>query len=395
MTLLLLSLNIAITTVLDILTDIIAIAIGRVNPVELGLLNAFSYAVFVLSVFTGSRLADRGIIKIQVLFSLITLFLYVIILHTYVNTLSIFLLVTLYSLYPVAQAFSRTSIYAYIHEEYPNNTWSIVHAKRIALTAISECILLFAISRAELMSLNVYILTMVFLLVNIITFLAVKDPVLRIEKAMYRIDMGLKKLEMVVFNNIIAYSVLDLKTRLDKQVFKSLFSRRKPSVSTILLALSIYRLSNAILLIQFPVFLSRSLNCSMNCVLSIYAVARLSLILEVFVSSIYTKITSMLLLTRALIPIAMIIPRGEVNYVSTSLIFLSLVYLNNKIDITLYSLYLESLGRVETTRYMFIGELMGFIGILVSGVLYLVIGYEGIVFFTSMVLTMTSFTLRT
>lgn len=395
----LISLMIAITTALDIFTDITAIVLGNINAMELGLLNALSYFFFILSVYVGSKMADRGIIRLQVLFLLFSLLLYSTLLHIYISTLSIVVLVLLYALYAIAQAHARTSVYAYIHEIYSSNMWNSIHSRRIVITAVSEALLLLALSRIDLRLFNTstYQISALFLAVSFMAFILIKDPVLKIEKTLYKIDIGLKRLEDTVINNLMVYTLLSTRIGFNRARIKPSFLRTKSRIhqSAILLILIVYKLSNALLLVQLPMFLNKSLHCSFNCVLFIYALARMILLLDFIIGMTSTKVIPLFILMRAILPLILIVHMQNVNYLVIIIVLGLLLYLNSRIDVGLYSIYIDTLGRVETTRYLLISEITGFMGTIISGILYLAIGYDGILVLTAIMLCLTCTSIKT
>ncbi|MEM4601763.1 MAG: hypothetical protein QW808_02575, partial [Desulfurococcaceae archaeon] len=144
--LIMLSIAVAITNISDILTDILAIAVARISAVELGLFNSLGYLAYIVSMYIGSNLSDRGIIKVQLIAVLALLTMYNILIHSFISTASVLILALTYLLYGSAQATIRTATYAYVHESYTSSAWKSVLLQRSLMTILCEAFMLISIS---------------------------------------------------------------------------------------------------------------------------------------------------------------------------------------------------------------------------------------------------------
>jgi hypothetical protein len=100
------------------------------------------------------------------------------------------------------------------------------------------------------------------------------------------------------------------------------------------------------------------------------------------------------MILRGLIPFLLIMQGFNTVSIYISIVLGAIIYLNNKIDVALYSMYIESLGRAESTRYLVIGEFTGFVATLFSGVIYSLIGYENIIVSSAIILTIGSLLIK-
>jgi len=88
------------------------------------------------------------------------------------------------------------------------------------------------------------------------------------------------------------------------------------------------------------------------------------------------------LILRGLISLALLPPLVNTSFLVPVVVLSLILYLNSVIDILFYSLYVESLGRAESTTYLLLGESAALIATLLSGFIYSLIGFENIVFLT-------------
>ncbi len=383
-TLLLLALVVAIGSAMDIFTDIVAITIGGVTPTQLGVFNTIGYVVYLFSLYIGGRLGDKGIIKIQLLFATISLITYGVELEVFFNTRLLQHLYIMYISYSILQAFSLTAVTAYIHEHNPSYYWEDLLVKRSIATRAFEFILLGFLSVfSDFIVGNLYMFISIIGLPVLLSFLVVRDPPLRIERTLYRIEAGITRIESSITNNLFIYELL----RGDHRVLISSFKRktirrekpRKPF--TVLACLTLYRLSNGFLLVQLPVYL-RSLGYVSTSILGVYALARGLLIPLFILQSNRANGIKQRLILRGLIPLALLPPLVNTSFLIPVVVLSLILYLNSVIDILFYSLYVESLGRAESTTYLLLGESAALFATLLSGYIYSLIGFENIVFLT-------------
>lgn len=385
--LVLLALLIAIANVLDVFTDVMGITIGKISPVQLGMFNSISYVVYIVTILIAGRLSDRGLLRFQSFIVLITLFLYLVVLNGYIFSASIGLLITMYLLYPVLQSFTRTSAIAYIHENYQSNMWERLLSRRVAYTLIWEAILLIIVSRFVVALLDkMYVFAIIYTIPALISFMFIKDPVLRFEKTLFRIEAGVKRIENIVLD-ITTYSLLTNGKAWNRGRVKILYSRSGfINVRRIIYALICFKLSNAFVFTQLPMYLAGGLQLTSMEILSIYGLARLLLLVDLLTSVSVGKRTYLLMFLRGLLPLFILRDGLKVDVLMLALVIGLLIYLNNKIDVSLYSMYIDSLGKAETTRYLFISELSSLASTLISGLVFYLVGYSGIVYGTMFLL---------
>lgn len=378
-----LSLLIAVVNVVDILTDVLAVIVAKISALQLGYLNSLAYVFYIVTLYIGSKLSDRGIVKLQVFLVFICLTLYAALLGVFVHAPCTTVLVAMYLLYPSAQALTRTATLTYIHEMYPSTLWNGLLTRRAAITVICEAFLLAAVStvKLEVIVHNTVFFTVLILAPVLVVLLLIKDPLLRIEKTLYRIDVGLKRVERVITSNLVVYALLTGLSGLRRPSSKLLTSTvQRISVRRILWALIGFRTTNALLLIQLPIYLGKTLGYASDTMLRVYGLARFVLILDFLIPpSLVSNKIRLTMLIRGVLPLVLLTQSFNLTSTVIALVLGLILYLNSKIEVTLYSMYVDALGRVETTRYLLIGEATGFFSTLVSGAVYAAIGYGGIV----------------
>jgi hypothetical protein len=392
----LLSLLTAISNTLDISTDIIAITIGGISSIQLGVYNTLGYIVFLIALFIGGRLGDDGLIKIQVFAITLSLITYGVGLNTYLNTLGLAPLLLMYSTYSIAQAFSITSVTAFIHEFYASYQWEEFLIKRLIATRAFEALLLGFLSTglAYILS-NTYSYIICLTIPAILAFSITRDPPLRIERIMYRIEIGLSRIENSVTNSLFIYELIRGDHRvLVKPRWRNILVKPKHiSPLLVILGLVLFRFSNSLLLVQLPVYLYKSLGLLGASILGVYALSRGILVVFYYLLRGTTSSITVSLVLRALAPVVFL------TYLCTNSIVVALVlglilYLNSVIDALLYTTYTKVVGRAVSTRYLMIGESVGLIATLLSGIVYSMIGYENIVLATLIMLTATGLLLK-
>jgi len=386
----LLSLLTAISNTLDISTDIIAITIGRISSIQLGVYNTLGYIVFLIALFIGGRLGDNGLIKIQVFAITLSLITYGVGLNAYLNTLGLAPLLLMYFTYSIAEAFSMTSVTAFIHEFYASYQWEEFLIKRLIATRAFEALLLGFLSTglAYILS-NTYLYVICITIPAILAFSITRDPPLRIERIMYRIEIGLSRIENSVTNNLFIYELIRGDHRLlVKPRWRNILVKPKHrSPLLVILGLVLFRFSNSLLLVQLPVYLNKSLGLLGASILGVYALSRGILVVFYYLLRGTTSSIAVSLVLRALAPVVFLYTYLCTNSIVVALVLGLILYLNSVIDALLYTAYTEVLGRAVSTRYLMVGESVGLIATLLSGVVYSMIGYENIVLSTLIMLT--------
>ncbi|MEM0002093.1 MAG: hypothetical protein QXV54_05095 [Desulfurococcaceae archaeon] len=396
--LMLLAITLAIANVIDIFTDIVAVSLGGVGAVYLGLLNALSYIIYILGLFIGSKLADRGKIKLQILMSLLWFSLYNVLLARYIGTYSTIILVSMYISYSIMQAFARTSINAYIHEFYPSIQWRKLLVQRAVITIISEALLLLVISTGvkQILS-NIYVFALILLMPVFLTYLVIRDPSLKIERTLYKLEVGLRRIENIITDNLVVYTLLTSNngSLFRRANLKTLFTKTKYiKPERILASLICFRFANAILLIQLPIYLSKYLGLPSGGMLMIYGLARLMLIMDLLIPFEIGMKAYLFMIARGLIPFLFVVQAFKTANIWISLILGLIIYFNNRIDVALYSMYIESLGKAESARYLVMGELTGFTATMISGIIYSLISYEGVIMMSALIFFMGALLIR-
>jgi MFS family permease len=386
----LLSLLTAISNALDISTDIIAITIGRISSIQLGVYNTLGYMVFLIALFIGGRLGDNGLIKIQVFAITLSLITYGVGLNAYLNTLGLAPLLLMYFTYSIAQAFSMTTVTAFIHEFYASYQWEEFLIKRLIATRAFEALLLGFLSTglAYILS-NTYLYVICITIPAILAFSITRDPPLRIERIMYRIEIGLSRIENSVTNSLFIYELIRGDHRLlVKPRWRNILVKPKHrSPLLVILGLALFRFSNSLLLVQLPVYLNKSLGLLGASILGVYALSRGILVVFYYLLRGTTSSITVSLVLRALAPVVFPYTYLCTNSIVVALVLGLILYLNSVIDALLYTTYTKVLGRAVSTRYLMIGESVGLIATLLSGIVYSMIGYENIVLSTLIMLT--------
>jgi MFS family permease len=386
----LLSLLTAISNTLDISTDIIAITIGRISSIQLGIYNTLGYTAFLIALFIGGKLGDNGLIKIQVFAIVLSLIAYGVTLSAYLNTPGQApLLLMMYFTYSIAQAFSMTSVTAFIHEFYASYQWEEFLIKRLIATRAFEALLLGFLSTglAYILS-NTYLYVICITIPAILAFSITRDPPLRIERIMYRIEIGLSRIESSVTNSLFIYELIRGDHRLlVKPRWRNILVKPKHrSPLLVILGLVLFRFSNSLLLVQLPVYLNKSLGLLGASILGVYALSRGILVVFYYLLRGTTSSIAVSLVLRALAPVVFLYTYLCTNSIVVALVLGLILYLNSVIDALLYTTYTEVLGRAVSTRYLMIGESVGLIATLLSGIVYSIIGYENIILATLIML---------
>jgi MFS family permease len=386
----LLSLLTAISNTLDISTDIIAITIGGISSIQVGVYNTLGYIVFLIALFIGGRLGDNGLIKIQVFAITLSLITYGVGLNAYLNTLGLAPLLLMYFTYSIAQAFSMTSVTAFIHEFYASYQWEEFLIKRLIATRAFEALLLGFLSTglAYILS-NTYLYVICITIPAILAFSITRDPPLRIERIMYRIEIGLSRIENSVTNSLFIYELIRGDHRLlVKPRWRNILVKPKHrSPLLVILGLVLFRFSNSLLLVQLPVYLNKSLGLLGTSILGVYALSRGILVVFYYLLRGTTSSITVSLVLRALAPVVFPYAYLCTNSIVVALVLGLILYLNSVIDALLYTTYTKVVGRAVSTRYLMIGESVGLIATLLSGIVYSIIGYENIVLATLIMLT--------
>jgi MFS family permease len=393
----LLSLLTAISNTLDISTDIIAITIGRISSIQVGVYNTLGYIVFLIALFIGGRLGDDGLIKVQVFAITLSLITYGVGLNAYLNTLGVAPLLLMYFTCSIAQAFSITSVTAFIHEFYASYQWEKFLIKRLIATRAFEALLLGFLSTglAYILS-NTYLYVICITTPAILAFSITRDPPLRIERIMYRIEIGLSRIENSVTNSLFIYELIRGDHRLlVKPRWRNILVKPKHiSPLLVILGLVLFRFSNSLLLVQLPVYLNKSLGLLGTSILGVYALSRGILVVFYYLLRGTTGSITVSLVLRALAPVVFLYTYLSTNSIVVALVLGLILYLNSVIDALLYTTYTKVVGRAVSTRYLMIGESVGLIATLLSGMVYSIIGYENIVLATLIMLTATGLLLK-
>lgn len=394
--LLLLALLAAIANVLDTFTDLIAITKGGISPVVFGALNSLSYVVYLVMIIVAGRLADKGITRALILAYASVLLIYFILLNLYIGLSLFLLLLALYGAYPVLQAISRITATAYIHENYHSEYWGKLLSRRMITTLILEALIMITLSsNINYIQSNNFPMMFICIASAVATWLVVKDPVYRFEKPLFRIEAGIRRIESVVMDTI-KYTMLTKGEvwRLKNRSPVLTISKRNLSPNRIIASTIVFRLSNALLLVQLPVYLIRYLDYSSFDMLVVYSIAKLILLVDFIVPLTATNKLFTFMLARAALPMAIISLYDRASIVNIAIPLGLIIYLNNKIDVALYSHYIEALGKPESTRFILFGETTSFIATLISGFIIGLIGYNGIVYLTALLLVFIGLSLR-
>jgi hypothetical protein len=385
----LLSLALALSNSLDIFTDIVAIVKGGASPVQIGVYNALSYVVFIAGLFFGGRLGDRGVIRLQTILLAIALVGYSVSLQLFTRSCLLNALIVMYVTYPLAQAFATTSLTAYIHEHYPSYDWQrLLKLRHILIRVVEVFFLLFLSINSQVVLENPTGLTLASLLFTTYIALVIRDPPVRFERILYNIESNVSKITHSAITSLFVFELL----RGDHRVFLSpcvkwyMTINKAKSFASVLLALFIFRFANSLMLIQLPVYLSRSLNITGNDILVIYAIARLHLLVIYGLTSGKRLSPTILILARATTSTLLAVFARELGGFVISLLLGFVLYFNGLIDVVLYNMYTELQGKAKATTYMLVGEVAGFLGTITSGPTYSIIGYEGVVYSTTLLI---------
>lgn len=356
--------------VLDIATDVVAIGLAGVNVVELGLLNSAGYTLYIPSLLIGGKLSENGVVRRQLLVAFISTLVYGISMLWFLETRSRTGLVVCYLTYPVSIAFTRTSILAYIHELFPSTRWKEALTFRFVVTSITEASALATMSYFTGAGLaNIVVATIIFsIFVYGGSLILVREPTLKIEKALYRIESIVDYIGSSL-TGFLAYTLLS-----ENAVFRSKIPKRayssSASLKLIMLALAGFKLGSSILLVPVPGILAEKMGVTLNDVLRIYGISRLVALVALTMNG-ASALKAFLYVIR--LPVWYLLANST-NYLLAGLCLGTILFINGDVDIGLYSAYLKStLGR-NTSKYILIGDLWSALGTAISGYLFNVLG---------------------
>jgi hypothetical protein len=385
----LLSLALALSNSLDIFTDIVAIVKGGASPVQIGVYNALSYVVFIAGLFFGGRLGDRGVIRLQTILFAVALVGYSVSLQLFTQSRLLNALIVMYVTYPLAQAFATTSLTAYIHEHYPSYDWRrLLNLRHILVRVVEVFFLLFLSINSQVVLENPTGFVLVSLLFATYIALVTRDPPVRFERILYNIESNISKITRLTTTSLFVFELLrgDHRVLLSPRIKWYMTINKAKSFASVLLALFMFRFANSLMLTQLPVYLSRSLNIRGNDILMIYAIARLHLLAIYVLTSGKRLSPTTLILARATTSILLVVFAAGLGDFAISLLLGLIIYLNGLVDVVLYTMYTELQGKARATAYMLVGEIAGFLGTVTSGLMYSIVGYEGIVYSTTLLI---------
>lgn len=368
--LLIVAVALGLVNVLDILTDVVAIGLAGVSVVELGLLNSAGYTLYVPSLLIGGRLSESGVVRRQLLVAFISTVAYGASMVLFLETRSYAMLVACYLTYPVSIAFIRTSIYAYIHEGFPSTQWKKALTKRFVLTSITESLALIVVSHSIKKDLAGAVMTMLSL--SVLTcagsLLVVREPALKIERALYRIESIVEYIGNSL-SGFLAYSLLS-----ENALFQSKMPKRDYSSSIslklLLLALAGFKLGSSVLLVPIPGILAEKLGVALNDVLRIYGVSRLVALATLLMNG-SSKFKAFLYIAR--LPLWYLLA-NPANSLIAGFYLGSILWINGDVDIALYSVYVRKTLGKGTSRYILLGDLCSALGAALSGYVFKVLG---------------------
>jgi hypothetical protein len=345
--------------------------------------------VFIAGLFFGGRLGDRGVIRLQTILFAAALVGYSVSLQLFTQSRLLNVLIVMYVTYPFAQAFATTSLTAYIHENYPSYDWQrLLNLRHILIRVVEVFFLLFLSINSQVVLENPTGLILVSLLFATYIVIAIRDPPVRFERILYNIESNISKITRLTTTSLFVFELLrgDHRVLLSPRIKWYMTISKAKSFASVLLVLFMFRFANSLMLTQLPVYLSQSLNIRGNDILVIYAIARLYLLAIYVLTSGKRSSPTTLILARAVTSILLVVFAAGLGGFAISPLLGLVIYLNGLVDVILYNMYTELQGKARTTAYMLVGEVAGFLGTVTSGLMYSIVGYEGVVYSTTLLI---------
>ena len=372
--LILLAAMLAASNMIDLLADIIAIAVAKVSVVELGLLNSLSSASYLVSMAFSSALSERGVVRLQVLIAFLAFSACVGFLALFNSTGIYALLVLCYLVYPLAQAFSRAAILAYVYESLPGSKWARALITGFIASSITEalCLLAFSLLGIKLILSSGFAAVFLLLLPFSLSLLLVREPVMKIERPLHRIELSIDYLESSI-SRFLAYVWLS-EGSLRADVSKYLRERYStlPKSSLLKLAQVGFKLGSALMLSTLPAVLASKLRLSLDAIMLVYSVSKFLNILTLLQTS-HHWAKAVLPILRPLLWYA-IVGVSISNYLALGAILGLILYIGGSTDVELFTLYVKSTRGKGSSLYIVLGEVAFVAGAAMSGYVFSVLG---------------------
>lgn len=381
MRLTILALYLALINTFDLLFNTIAINMFNFNYVDLGVFNALWTFIYILSTRFTNQLVDKGFFKKTIALSILFNISMSIVLMQSIVSKNLLLLYVSFSLYAVVVSETRLPIYTSILEYYDNSKWSSVNKALISRTVVFEGLLLLVYSHIgfKLVIENIYLLIIIVLILNILAVFSIPQPILLIERVVFRIVKNINKMLTPARSSlIISFQPIHL---MDKSnIYSDLLTKSFVEKRSILIALFGLKISNELLFTSLPLILIRNMSLSVDSILQIYSFAKLlAFILLIAISLNPINPSSMITALFLRLASTTLLFIGGLG-VSLIPILISLVFYNNALlDSALYNLYLETSSGYRTSDYTITSEIACFTGSLISGYLVTHIGLSAII----------------
>lgn len=376
MDLLLLSLAVALTNFIDVVINIIAARIIGLNIVEIGIMNAIWVGTYLISSRASDTILQRASARKLYVIGALVLSLSNLLLMLSLNYRSKQLVLYSYALHGIAAAALPISINTYIFEAYPSTRWQAILLKRNILGLFCEGLIFMgaaAVTMAALIN-NYAAFTAIATAITLLVALVLREPSLRIERTIFRIETLLDRLTVPAKG--LCY--LSFLSPYEVSALGSKLAVHWVSVPLILISNIAFRFGNEYLFTPLPYYLSVTAGFRLDEVLYIYGVARItsSALLSLIGASTYgPKLYALSIATRLLALLAVLQTRDTLALGAlVGLIFVS----NIIIDLNVYWLYVEARGGYMLGAYSFTGGLAIFAGSLTSGFLYATYGFGGL-----------------
>lgn len=382
---LLASLAIALTNFIDVVINIIAARVIGLNIIEIGIMNAIWVGTYLASARVSDVLLRRLSMRKWYVAGVLILALSNILLLLSLSLGSKPFVFYSYALHGVAAAAIPLSINTYIFEAYPSARWQAILLKRNILGLLSEGLIYMgaaAITMAALIH-NYLSFTVIVAMAMLSAALILKEPSLKIERTLFRIERLLDKLSapakgLYYLSFLSPYEVSALGSRL---------ALHSASVLLIIISNMAFRFGNEYLFTPLPYYLSVTAGFGLDEVLHVYGVARVtsSVLLSLMGASVYGHRLYAFSIAARLLALLAILQTRDILALG---ILVGLIFVCNiTIDLNVYWLYIEARGGYMLGAYSFMGGLAIFAGSLTSGFLYVTYGFGGLMMIVILIST--------
>lgn len=367
----------ALLNTLDLLYNLIGIRLFNFNYIDLGLFNATWTLIYILSTRFTNVFVDKGFFRKTISISIFFNIVMTILLLNSINTRNIHLYYLSYCLYAVIVSETRIPIYTSILEYYDSDKWSTINKSLIFRIIVFEGLFLITYSNIDYTSLisNLDKIFVIIITLNVISVFVIPQPLLLIERIVYRIEKGINKMLSPVRSSlVISFQPIYLPDK--TSIYRDLFSKSFVNKKELLIALFGLKISNEFLFTPLPLILMKNNNLNPVSILQIYGFAKILTFIFILVLKIESLNPGLISLAMSLRTASTILLFILLNNTMLIPILITLIFYSNALlDSILYNLYLETSSGYRTGDYTIVSEVACLTGSLASGYLFIFTGF--------------------